>query len=828
MTDRQRRCWGVAAAIAFFVAVGMAVLGANPFAQQTVGPYDLLVASKGWSQEYGPVEVRNGERTDVLDAMVPRWMFARGELRQGRVPLWNPLPGGGEPGIHNLASSQLTPAFAIFAAAPSASSGFYLATLFNLVMAGLGAWFWLRRSLGTLPALFGGVTVMLCGFHAAWLYWPHMSTSVWVCWLLWSVEGWWKRPGAWRFAAMTLLTTLLLLGGFPFVAQLGLGAAVLYALVLWRMAPQPGNRRLAGMFGALALGAGLAAIPLIALATWLAHIDTAARTGGSPLRLLTDAVRLLPHIARQSPQVESHMYVGGLGLLLAAAALLRWIRPRRLEPVLVLASLLLVISSVLVFQLIPPAWLGWVPGLGGNGWARGILLLDIALAALAASALALLLRRIQRPWMALLLTVPLLVVQVVDLGTMFRRFNGPVPAALMFPPTRQIAQVQAGLLPFTYVIADGNYLVSGTLGAYGVPEWYGHGFKTAAVKRLLAQAVRDPFTTPTASIIGADAIQLDSPAIRAMAVKYVLGDERLLAQAWVPEYPAGPAPMEALPALGTAAWSQSVDLPAHFTLSDVELRLATYGGSGLHGSVTLSLLDPEKPGSVLAEATLPAGSIVDGEMARFHFAPAVTPAQQRVVLTLRHEGAAANENITAWYRPGGAANCALQVEPARAPGCLILRILPEGPGLAGWAVAAQAPGLVLLENRDAPAGAYFLDSLDQAPAAHAAEAVRVQGNFSDGWTLQYTGSRSGYVVLPMAASESWEFSVDGNRAQPQQYFGTLPAIAVQPGAVITARYQPRALIVGGWIMLGSVLLLVAVMLGLRRRRHADTGSARGA
>ncbi|PAL02699.1 hypothetical protein B8W90_13010, partial [Staphylococcus hominis] len=79
---------------------------------------------------------------------------------------------------------------------------------------------------------------------------------------------------------MTLLTTLLLLGGFPFVAQLGLGAAVLYALVLWRMAPQPGNRRLAGMFGALALGAGLAAIPLIALATWLAHIDTAARTGG--------------------------------------------------------------------------------------------------------------------------------------------------------------------------------------------------------------------------------------------------------------------------------------------------------------------------------------------------------------------------------------------------------------------------------------------------------------------------------------------------------------------------------------------------------------------
>jgi hypothetical protein len=70
--------------------------------------------------------------------------------------------------------------------------------------------------------------------------------------------------------------------------------------------------------------------------------------------------------------------------------------------------------------------------------------------------------------------------------------------------------------------------------------------------------------------------------------------------------------------------------------------------------------------------------------------------------------------------------------------------------------------------------------------------------------------------------------VDGNRAQPQQYFGTLPAIAVQPGAVITARYQPRALIVGGWIMLGSVLLLVAVMLGLRRRRHADTGSAPGA
>lgn len=818
MRDMYRRVWRVMMAAAFFVAVAAAVLGANPFARQTVGPYDLLMSEKGWNLDLGPVPVRNRERTDILDAMVPRWMFARGELRQGRVPLWNPLTSGGEAGIHNLASAQLSPAFAIFAAAPSPASGFYLATLFNLAMTGLGAWLWLRRSLSTLPALFGGVTVMLCGFNAAWLYWPHMSTAVWVCWLLWAVQGWWIRPSPWRFLAVVVATMLLLVGGFPFVAELGLGAAGLFALVLWYSTAEPGVKRMAGIVAAIVLGAGLVAIPLLSFAGWLAHVDTAARAGGSPLRLVPDALLLMPHFAHQRPLVEAQMYVGSLVLPLSLLALLQWIKPRNLEPVLVFASLLLASALVLVFQLVPTAWLAWVPGLGGNTWSRSILILDLALAALAACGLAWVLRRMtSRVWI-LVLVLPLIAVQTLDLGNMFRRFNGPVSSAWMFPPTPQIALAQGSLSPFNYVIADANYIVSGSLGAYGLAEWYGHGFKAPAVKKLLAQAVRDPFTTATASVIEPSAVMLDSPAIRAMAVRYVFGDERLLASTWAPEYREGPAPMQALPALAHASWVQYVDLPHRFGLTNAEFRIATYGGSGLHGTLTLTVSEAGALHNVIAESTLPAASLVDGDMANFSFHPEIDLAGGRYTFALRYDGAAADENITAWYRPGAPANCSLQVEPVHPPGCLIMRLLSARSDLRGWRVVSNVHGLVLLENLNAPRGAYFIASLADVPGARSADVVDTTGNFSEGWTLRYTDAQPGYVVVPMHATRSWRFAVDGNPVQPQRYLGVLPAIAVDGVSTVTVRYQSISVHQGRWIMLAAGLILLLVVLVLHRRR----------
>src|ERR1700761_44898 len=122
------------ATFAGYFLLAAIVLGANPFRGETVGPFDLLTALPGWSNGVEPHAIRNSERSDVLDALLPRWMFARTMLREGHLPIWNPLPGGGEAGLQNLANAELNPAFVIFTVAPTAATGLYFATLFNLAM----------------------------------------------------------------------------------------------------------------------------------------------------------------------------------------------------------------------------------------------------------------------------------------------------------------------------------------------------------------------------------------------------------------------------------------------------------------------------------------------------------------------------------------------------------------------------------------------------------------------------------------------------------------------------------------------------------------------
>ena len=190
------------------------------------------------------------------------------------------------------------------ALSPNAALGFYLATLFNLTMAGWGAHLWLRRLAALLPAAFGAVTIMLCGFHAAWLYWPHTLTSIWICWLLWTIDRWWQTPSYGRFVPLVVVSALLLLGGFPFVTLLGAGAAALYLLCLWIADAQPRALMCIGGFGlAWIVAMMLCAIPLISFLSWFAGLDVSYRIGGSQLHLPNDARFLLRHFAKLTPRV---------------------------------------------------------------------------------------------------------------------------------------------------------------------------------------------------------------------------------------------------------------------------------------------------------------------------------------------------------------------------------------------------------------------------------------------------------------------------------------------------------------------------------------------
>lgn len=812
--------WG--AVVVAYILVAAAVLGANPFRGETVGPFDLLMAQPGWAAgTAGPHPIRNAERTDVIDAMLPRWMFARQTLRDGHLPLWNPLPGGGEADLQNLASSQLTPAFALFASAPTPAWGIYLATLFNLTLAGLGAHVWLSRRLRPGAAAFGGITFMLCGFHAAWLYWPHMSTTIWICWLLWAIDAWWERPTASRFVPMVAATALLILGGFPFVAEMGLGASVLYAFLLATAREKPAWRARAGGVGlAILLGFGFCAIPLISMVRWMTSVDTAARAGGSPLTLWPDAAGLLPSWAHAHAQVETAMYVGTPGVLFAMAGLALLIfkrSPRRLLGAFGLG--LLAVGFLLAFELVPHRYLAWVPGLGNNGWGRAILLLNLGLAVLAAFWLDAFMAS-RRVATAVVLAVFAMAVQVADQGLFFRRFNGPVPSAWVFPERPLLTRAKQGLAPFESVVADASYLVGGTLGSYGIPEWFAHGFKSLTTKALLARVADDPFTTPTATILLASKIRLDAPELRALAVRYVLSDAGLLEQTIVPSFRDGSQkPMVALPELGTVAWRQHVDVPGDFSLDGIELRLATYARTHLAGTVHLDIRSTDGGSVEVAHATIEAATIVDGAMARFVFSPAVTLHAGSYDLSLRYEGGRDGEPVTAWYTPGDGLGCYLDAQPALPSGCLIMRWISTQTAARGWQAVAADHGLLLIENLRSPRGAYVIPSLQSWPDASSSADVVASQDRPTAWTVKYTGTAPGFLVFPMKADRAWHYRVDGKVTVPVSYLGALPALPVSGAAVVHAEYRPASIRYGRWITLASALLLVGFLVVLSRARR---------
>ena len=810
----------------FYLVLTIVVLGANPFAGETAGPFDLLVAQAGWTVPGEPVSVRNAERSDVLDALLPRWIYQRGEIRAGRLSTWDPLPAGGEPGIQSLVNSELTPAFALFALSPNAALGFYLATLFNLTMAAWGAHLWLRRRTSLLPATFGAVTIMLCGFHTAWLYWPHTLTSIWICWLLWAIDRWWQDPNYGRFLSLVVASAMLLLGGFPFVTLLGAGAAVLYLLCLWIVDAQPrGLMRIGGFGAGWIVAMMLCAAPLISFLAWYARLDVSYRVGGSQLQLPDAARFLLPHFAKSMPHVESAMYVGllGLGLAVLAFGLILWRRAR--VGVIALYSLLLgTVAAILVFGIIPSAYLSWVPGLAHNPWSRSIIILDIALSAAATFCLDEVSKRIGAQALARLVLGFLVAYQAVDLASFFRRFNGPTPAAYFYPADPLVAKIKQNLRPFQSVIADNNFLVSGTLGAYGIPEWFAHAFKSESKKSLLSKVIDDPFTTATATLVEGESINLSSPVMAALGVRYVLGDAGIVLAGPRPDFGQNTiVPAHApLPPMPGVDWVQFFDLTTTFRPQALFVRLATYARAGLAGEVVLTLY---RNGEIepIARSTIEASKVLDNQMATFPLPKALVlaPGSYRFHFTYQHAGA--GDRLTAWFTPAPAKNCSLQLNGKKVPGCIDLELAAPRDDMGAFSPIASRNGMYLLENTNVPAGPYFLHELSGWPNRESSNETRLIARTGPDFQIRYFGPDYGFVVVPMNfPKEDWHVRLNGREVLPERYLGDLPAFRVDGPATLDFSYRPRSLRFGAWISLAMLLgLLLGRGLATRHRRSAS-------
>lgn len=802
-----------------YILVAATTLGVNPFKGETVTPFDLLAAQPAWSTATSSTPIRNDQRSDALDALLPFWLNAKKQLENGRLPLWNDKPTGGEAGLLDLTEALLLPAFWIFAAVPSSPLGFYLAILFNLSVAGLGMHLFLRRHVRFPAAVMGSVTFAFCGFNAAWLYWPHVFTFMWCPWLLLAIDRCAHRPSLVRSVAIAAATSLVILGGFPFVMVLVLEAGGAFALVYFGLHLRSRRNQAWRLLGWYAAGSWLGilacAIPIIAFLDWLRRYNIGYRTGGSFLTW-HDWNLLLPFRAWSTRLVEPTMYVGIVCVVLAILGIIVFIaraKPR-LNPLPLFGVILLLISAGLVFGVWPSWLVGWLPGMSSNPWSRAICILDISLILLAAFALdegwSFAIRHRIRLLQATMIAI--LLGQVGDIAAFFHKFNGAVPAADFYPRTPALQYMQAHVGPFDYVIADESFLVSGTLGAYGLREWFAHGFRTQALKDAMKAMVRDPFTTPTASRFAVSTIRYKSPVMDRFNVRYLALDKAMPLHVVQPEIPANIG-KSALRPMPEAHWVQFFNLRRPKALDGISVRLATYRKSNLPGTLSLTLTSAD--GKSLATSRLDASVVKDNAMQMFSFPHPVSLQAGDYAFQIQYRPERQNAPITAWAWNASAGGTLL-VDGRPTPKTLQYALDAIPSHGAAWTQVFAGPNTVIWENTRSPGGPYFVDELGEVPSALSGSKLRVTHYTPESFRLKYEGAESGYVVVPMMWAQGWHVRTNGDPSEPKLVAGVMPAVPVDGAATISFQYQPEPLR-WLWPWLALLVATVAVMLAASRR-----------
>jgi|GEM_PF-583598 len=225
----------------------------------------------------------NQLQSDAVTQMLPWSMFNGEELREGRLPLWNPWNAAGCPHFANFQSSVFSPFVAPFYVF-SFKFALVLSAALKLFALGFFTYLFLRKiDVGHWAALVGATIFTFAGHNTLLLYFPHVGAMVALPAGLYCLETAlrrWQRArdeghsASFRtpLAGLTIVLLAGLLAGNPepfYFSMILIGAYALARLtVLWRASSSAAVRldlaKLAGKLAfASALAAGLAAFQIL-------------------------------------------------------------------------------------------------------------------------------------------------------------------------------------------------------------------------------------------------------------------------------------------------------------------------------------------------------------------------------------------------------------------------------------------------------------------------------------------------------------------------------------------------------------------------------------
>jgi len=806
------------AALLVFFCLAIYGLGANPFAGQTVGPFDWLVEFPGWWTVQSDRDAVFRGQSDILNSQLPAWITLKKQIRNGAGALWYPNIAGGAP----VSLELCNPAFLIFLAVKDNALAYYLAGLAKLVIAGFGAYLLVRIFVGWLPAVWGGAVFMLCGFNAAWFFWEQVTTAMWIPWLLWATAMYLKTGSSRWLPAITITSLLLIFGAFPPVGAFGFYSFALL-LLTWNIysyfsGKHKGFKELNGLkdltlktvLPLLAAGIAfiMAAVTLIPFMASISGVNLGWRVGvGTPFRL-HDLTNFFSY--SQPLRIETTAYLGIIACILAVLGILPlFVKQNRHLKLFVFFNIILVILSLLItFGLLPHKLISSLPVFRSNSWGRLIVIVLLGLSVLSALGLDFLAGKIRdlltrylkiapgyAHWLVIVAVVLLFVWQFQSQKKLFNSFNAVAPSDWFYPLTPSIRYVQEHSGPLESVIADETFINSGTLGAYGIAEWYAHSFKTDREKEVLAQLVADPFASPTAATIKANKINYFSPLMDKLVIKYLLLNKRLIEHEKILDVP-GTVIGLAQPLPGNS-WRQHISMPGDMMIGYIGFVFATSNKEYAPANVHLTVYDSD--GGVFAESELSRHRITSNDWSYFKFPEKVFFEKGDYSMALSLIDYNGPDSLTAMVTQDQVdLGRYLEVNNTRSGTSMKLRIATyDRINLAmferKWNILDLESDIVVFENKDVTNGAYFIDNLDAANDILDFSGIDIEQPSSDLIRISYTKSNAGWIVLPMHLHSGWKAYVDDEPVQYDRFLDMMPAIPVNGGAgLVVFKYQPES------------------------------------
>ncbi|MCG7986801.1 MAG: hypothetical protein JAZ20_00265 [Candidatus Thiodiazotropha weberae] len=805
----------------FLIISSVVILGANPFAGETVAPTDILTNQPGWQNLDIRVPTRHPARTDILDARMPRWLHAKQELRNGNLPIWNPSPINGIPGMQWLPAAIITPAFAVFASIEDNATGYYFAMLTNLVIAAIGMYLLLlSMTKHRLAAIFGAMVFAYSGFHAAWFFWAHVTTSIWIPWLLWLSYNYLTNHKLVYLPWLSIVAALMIFGGFPSIAVYGFMAmAILFAVhTPWQQSIATVTRQ--------AVHLGLAIVMAFLISSFATHSlyemlqftqSMETRHGGTPLRS-HHILNYIKPIFRDYADVERSTYIGVLPLLFLTLSILLLIW-RKSSTNLIYAIVLLALSTLIAFAILPKGLITIIPTFSSNNWGRMTVLSALAFAVISAELICLLLRSEigkQKSKLIGSLVVLLIVIQLFDMRWFFREFNGPVPAESFFASTPTIEYLQENLRPMQSTIADRSYMVSGIFNNYGIPEWLAHGFKTQSERALLeSKLAPNAHRSRTAAAVYCEDIFLDSNILNLLAIKYIAchkpistgGMQRTVLATSGPKAKASGLITPEKPLI------QHFALPKVLQFDVISLKLATHGRAKGHADLKLRLFHDNQ---LLAESLVESTTITDNSWVEFFFPRMIELETQNNRLELHAEATEQKGKLSAWLYPIQADDVFIEHNGNHQSAMMaakFFRIIQLPDSIVSHRIEAN---LVLLENNNVIGSGYTLPSLDEDLQPDFSQVNLLAGSATS-YELEYTGREPAWMVLPIRYYPYWQATIDNQPVEVETFMDMLPAIKVTPGAKVSYRYEPRPFYLLSLLSLASLGLVLFLTYRYRKQ-----------